>query len=103
MTRAILYLARTTTILGSSWLAGLTSYLLLLALAALLPRRASPPDGPARRRFALLVPAHDEEASIGRLLASTQALEYPADRFAVYVVADNCQDRTAEAARAGGA
>ena len=31
------------------------------------------------------------------------ALEYPADRFDVYVVADNCTDRTAEVARAAGA
>jgi cellulose synthase/poly-beta-1,6-N-acetylglucosamine synthase-like glycosyltransferase len=103
MTRAVLLVAGATTILGSGWLAALTSYLLGLTIAALLPGRASPPAGPTRRRFALLVPAHDEEASIGRLLASTRALEYPSDRFTVYVVADNCHDRTAEVARAGGA
>ena len=40
---------------------------------------------------------------IGRLLASTRALEYPAGRYEVYVVADNCADRTAEVARAAGA
>jgi cellulose synthase/poly-beta-1,6-N-acetylglucosamine synthase-like glycosyltransferase len=101
--RAILVAARAATVFGSGWLAGLTSYLLLLTLAALLPRRTAPPDGPARRRFALLVPAHDEEASIGRLLTSVHALEYPADRFDTYVVADNCHDHTADVARAAGA
>ena len=94
---------RALVVVGAGWLAGLTGYVLGLTLAALAPEPPSPPNAPARRRFAILVPAHDEEASIGRLLASTDALEYPADRFAVYVVADNCQDRTAELARAGGA
>ena len=44
----------------------------------------------ASRRFAILVPAHNEEALIGRLLRSLQQLDYPADRAHVYVVADNC-------------
>jgi len=94
---------RALVVVGAGWLAGVTGYVLGLTLAALAPQPPAPPNGPARRRFAILVPAHDEEASIGRLLASTGALEYPADRFAVYVVADNCRDRTAELARAGGA
>src|SRR5581483_11646634 len=103
MRRAAVLAARAATTLGAGGLAGLTGYLLALTGAALLPGRPCPPDGPARRRFALLVPAHDEEASLGRLLTSTAALAYPADRYTVYVVADNCQDRTAEVARAGGA
>ena len=53
--------------------------------------------------LALLVPAHDEESTIGRLLESTRALEYPSALFEVCVVADNCTDRTAEVARAAGA
>jgi cellulose synthase/poly-beta-1,6-N-acetylglucosamine synthase-like glycosyltransferase len=82
-------------------LALLAGYLLLLTLAALLSRRALPAAGPATRRFAVLVPAHDEELVIGRLLRSLSAVDYP--NFDVCVVADNCTDRTAEIARGFGA
>src|SRR5260221_1050775 len=51
--------------------------------------------------FALLVPAHNEELLlVGNLLESLSALAYPKDQYTVYVVADNCTDKTAELARA---
>ena len=90
--------------LGAAGLAALTGYLLLLTVAAVRGRRAEiPPDATRRRRFALLVPAHDEELTIGRLLASLRALDYPVGRYDVFVVVDNCTDQTAEIARAAGA
>jgi glycosyltransferase involved in cell wall biosynthesis len=49
-------------------------------------------------RFVVLVPAHNEESMIGTLLRSLQALTYPRESYTVYVVADNCADRTAEVA-----
>lgn len=101
--RTLCGMARAAVTLAAGGLAALTGYLLLLTGAALAGGPAPPPAGPGRRRFALLVPAHDEETTIGRLLASAGALAYPRDRFDVYVVADNCTDRTAEVARAGGA
>src|SRR5690349_17988522 len=84
-------------------LAILTGYLAVLTTAALLASRKPPRSGPAARRFAVLVPAHNEEALIGRLLTSLHQLDYPADRFDVCVVADNCEDQTAELARSHGA
>lgn len=96
-------LARMGVALLGGWLAATTAYLLVLTVAAVFGSRRVPPDGPARRRFALLVPAHDEEALLPRLLASVRAVDYPSDRLDVYVVADNCTDRTADVARAGGA
>src|SRR5438552_2192205 len=48
--------------------------------------------------FAILVPAHNEEALLGKLLESILALTYPKERYTVYVVADNCTDKTAELA-----
>ena len=81
------------------------AYLLLLLGAAARGRRRRPP--PARagppRRFAILVPARDEQASIGGTLAALRALAYPADRVQIVVLADNCTDRTAEVARTAGA
>jgi cellulose synthase/poly-beta-1,6-N-acetylglucosamine synthase-like glycosyltransferase len=102
--RYVMLAIRALLTLATAWLAGLTGYLLLLTGAAVRGRRqALPPDAARLRRFALLVPAHDEEQTIGRLLTSIRALDYPAGRFDTYVVADNCTDRTAEIARAAGA
>lgn len=54
-------------------------------------------------RYGVLIAARNEEAVIGKLLDSIHAQDYPADLFDVYVVADNCTDRTAEVAAAHGA
>jgi cellulose synthase/poly-beta-1,6-N-acetylglucosamine synthase-like glycosyltransferase len=79
-------------------------YLALLGAAALrAPRhRAVSLSGAELPSFAVLVPAHNEEALIERLLASLRAVDYPAERWQVFVVADNCDDTTAEVARAAG-
>lgn len=53
--------------------------------------------------FGVLICARNEEAVIGPLLDSLQAQRYPRDHFDLFVVADNCTDRTAEVAREHGA
>lgn len=80
-----------------------TIYLVALTVAGLFAGTAGPPAGPANRRFAILIPAHDEVALIGRLLESLRALDYPPELFDVLVVADNCTDNTAPLARSLGA
>ena len=55
------------------------------------------------RRFAVLIPAHDEEHVISHAIEALRLQRYPADRFEVHVVADNCTDRTADVALATGA
>lgn len=56
-------------------------------------------DGPMALDCALIIPALDEEASIGHLLE-----QLPCGRFAPIIVVDNgSRDRTAEAAHAAGA
>jgi hypothetical protein len=52
--------------------------------------------------FAILIPAHNEELMLNNLLNSLSTLAYPKDRYTVYIVADNCTDRTADLARAAG-
>lgn len=86
----------------TAWIALMAAYLLALSVAALLGD-PPPPPGPARRRFAVLIPAHDEATVIRRLLASLRAQQYPTDLFTVFVVADNCTDDTAALAREAGA
>src|SRR6476646_7970997 len=67
-------------------------------------RLPAPGPWPApRTRFAVMVPAHDEELLIRRTVGSLLALDYPPDMFTVHVIADNCTDSTAERARALGA
>ncbi len=80
-----------------------TLYAALLTLAAPFGRGRTTVVGSGRRRFAVLVPAHNEETVIGRTLASLAALDYPRDQFDVWVVADNCDDGTGVVARAHGA
>lgn len=76
-------------------------YLLLLTLLS----RRSPAPAASRRclRFDVLIPAHDEAAGIAATVRSLRALDWPQRRFRVIVIADNCQDETADRARAAGA
>lgn len=53
-------------------------------------------------RFVVLIPAHDEEKLLPKLLASLQRLSYPATHVSIHVVADNCADGTSEVAKAAG-
>ena len=55
------------------------------------------------KRFAVIIPAHNEEMVIEAALESWKRVLYPAELFTVYVVADNCTDRTEEIARLHGA
>lgn len=50
-----------------------------------------------------VIAARNEEAVIGRLLESIRLQDYPSELLTVFVVADNCTDGTAQAARSGGA
>ena len=57
----------------------------------------------ARTRFLILIPAHNEELLLGDVLDQLRGNAYPASHVTVAVVADNCDDRTADVARAHGA
>ena len=45
--------------------------------------------------FSIVIPAHNEEAYVGRLLTSVGQLDYPHDRMEVIVVQNGSTDRTA--------
>lgn len=53
--------------------------------------------------FALVVAAHNEEVVIANLIDSLNKLNYPREAYDIFVIADNCTDRTAEKAAAAGA
>ncbi len=78
-------------------------YLFFLAAASLWPEKARPVDSGQRATFAILIPAHDESGVLQRTLDNIAEVDYPADHYKIFVVADNCSDNTAEIARKGGA
>ena len=79
--------------------------LLFLAVLHVLKWPGLPkyPSGSPELRFAVVVPAHNEEEGLASTLSSIAAMDYPAERFQVIVVADNCDDATATVARKAGA
>jgi 1,2-diacylglycerol 3-beta-glucosyltransferase len=87
----------------AAWATVFVAYQGFLALHYLLTRE--PPGTPAapRLRFAVVIPAHDEEVLLGTALASWQQVDYPPDLYTIFVIADNCTDRTADIAQGSGA
>ncbi len=78
-------------------------FLLLISIAALLPRPKRNLASAPGSRFLIVIPAHDEEPVISNVVQSCRAVDYPSSLFEVVVVADNCSDRTAALATAAGA
>jgi len=61
------------------------------------------PEASEYHKYAVVIAARNEEAVIGNLLDSINRQDYPSDKIKVFVVADNCSDKTAEIAREHGA
>lgn len=62
------------------------------------------PETEKKNKIAVIICGRDEEASIGETVRDLlNKQNYPKDLFDVYVVADNCTDKTAEVARKAGA
>ena len=77
-------------------------YFLVVSLFCLC-RRKKYADCTAKRRFAVLIAARNEESCIAGLIESLQAQRYPRELFDIWVLPNNCSDHTAEAARCAGA
>lgn len=56
-----------------------------------------------QHRIGVVISARNEEKVIGNLIKSIKRQNYPKELVKIYVVADNCTDRTAEIARENGA
>ena len=70
------------------------SYTIVLAFAGLKPQK-SIPKHEATKRFACLIPAHNEANVIGDLIDSLKNQDYPSRLYDIYVIADHCKDDTA--------
>lgn len=83
-----------------------TIELLWLTLGGILPRAplgGRRTEAGASLRIAVVVPAHNEAGGIGRCVRSLLESEPKGSSLSVVVVADNCMDDTALAARGAGA
>ncbi len=61
------------------------------------------PPAQAYHRYAVIIAARNEAAVLGNLIDSIEKQDYPKDKLRIFVVADNCNDNTAEVARKKGA
>ena len=56
-----------------------------------------------KKRFALVAAAHNEELVIEELVDSLKNLDYPKEMYDIFIIADNCTDKTAQIAQNHGA
>ncbi|MGB7605965.1 MAG: glycosyltransferase family 2 protein, partial [Lutisporaceae bacterium] len=55
------------------------------------------------KRFAIFIPAYNEEIVISSIVENLENVNYPKELYDVYVIADNCSDKTADSAASAGA
>jgi len=78
-------------------------YTLVLILSNYILRGKDNVNREPRTHFAVMIPAHNEELLLERLLSSIAQLTYPRNMVKLFVVADNCSDATAAIGRNNGA
>lgn len=71
-------------------------YIFLMFFGAYVFRRRKNSGKAFSKRFAILVAAHNEEKVIKFFLESALKLEYPKEKYDIYVVLDHCSDKTKE-------
>ena len=76
----------------------ITCYYLFLGVFGVYRKKEKKNYTP-KNKFAMIVAAHNEEIVIGKLLESMQNQNYPKELYDIYVIADNCTDKTAEISR----
>ncbi len=79
------------------------SYQLVFIIISLIKKPKKYPETEKMHRYAFIISARNEESVISQLCDSIKHQNYPEELIGIYVVADNCTDRTAEIAREHGA
>ena len=79
-----------------------TIYKSVLFVIGLLAPKKVYPETEVQTNYAVLICARNEKAVIGNLIDSIHRQTYNKDKLTVFVVADNCDDNTAEIAREKG-
>lgn len=84
---------------GYNWAKKYNIFYLIIGLFA--PKKSYPATD-KRYRYGIVVCARNEEMVIGNLIDSIHAQDYPSKYTEIFVVADNCTDRTADICREKG-
>ena len=79
-------------VLAGIYLSCYMAYWAVLLVDHFLSPAPSPAPGPLRTRFAIVVPAHNEELLLARLLASARGQDYPPERFDTILFAVSAND-----------
>ncbi|CAM3507242.1 MULTISPECIES: glycosyltransferase family 2 protein [Paenibacillus] len=83
------------------FLAAVGVYQFVFSLFGLIKRKKKKHFAP-NKSFAVLVAAHNEEQVVGALMENLKQLNYPKELYDVFVICDNCTDRTADIVRSHG-
>lgn len=78
-------------------------YQFIVSLCSFVKVKEPPLKVDKNHRFMAVIPAHNEEAVVGNLVESLKKIDYPRELYDIFVIADNCTDKTAEVARNAGA
>ena len=78
-------------------------YQLAISLCSLIKFKDGPLKIVKNHKFMAIVPAHNEEKVLANLLESLNNQDYDKNLLDIYVIADNCTDRTVEIAKEYGA
>ena len=78
-------------------------YQFIVSICSLVKLKDKPIIEEKQNRFMAIIPAHNEESVIGNLVESLKKQDYPKHLYDIYVIADNCTDKTAEIAKNAGA
>ncbi len=78
-------------------------YQFIVSICSLVKLKDKPLLEDKQNKFMAIIPAHNEESVIKNLIDSLKNQNYPEELIDIYVIADNCTDKTAEIARSVGA
>ncbi|MCI9015599.1 MAG: glycosyltransferase family 2 protein [Clostridia bacterium] len=78
-------------------------YQLIVSVCSLVKLKDKPIIEKKENRFMAIIPAHNEESVIKNLVESLIKQNYPKNLYDIYVIADNCTDKTAQIAEKAGA
>lgn len=78
-------------------------YQMAISICSLIKLKDKPFIINKNHKFMAIIPAHNEETVVADLIESLKKQDYPKELYDIYVIADNCTDKTAEVAKQAGA
>ena len=79
------------------------AYQFIVSICSLIKFKEKPIIEEKENRFMAIIPAHNEETVVANLIESLKNQNYAKELYDIYVIADNCTDKTAEVAKKAGA